>query len=201
VTSARSDSPRSSTRAPVSLAPAYPASREAGGPPRLQPNPCPRADAIYPGGPDHPCPGGQPGAAFDEHERLGGRDVDLFGAGTHRPRHSLSTLPRGGYPGVARLGPGGVASRSPVGIHTHWVRPASFGEPWTTPSSPRHRIAWSLPCSTSRPRAWASGRPSSTRQAATGTWEATTDAWVSSSDGGHWPAAGRLGRASERALT
>ena len=145
VTSARSDSPPLSTGAPVSLAPPYPPARETGGPPRLQPYPCVRADAIYPGGSGHPCPGGQPGAAFNADERLGSRDHGIFGAGTHRPGHSLSTLPRGGYPGVARLGPGVVASRSPVGIPTHWVRPASFGETWTTPSSPRHCIAWSLP--------------------------------------------------------
>jgi hypothetical protein len=48
---------------------------------------------------------------------------------------------------VARLGPGGVASHSPVGIRTPWVRPTSFGETWTRLPSPRHCISWSLPCS------------------------------------------------------
>jgi hypothetical protein len=46
---------------------------------------------------------------------------------------------------VARLGPGGVASYSPVGIRTHWVRPTRFGETWTGLPSPRRCISWSLP--------------------------------------------------------
>ena len=64
----------------------------------MQPNPCARADAIYPGGPDRPCPGGRSSVAFDDDERLGSRNIGVFGTGTHRPARSLSTHQDGGRP-------------------------------------------------------------------------------------------------------
>ena len=111
----------------------------------MQPNLRARADAIYPGGPDRPCPRGRSSVAFDASERLGSRDVGIFGAGPHRPTHSLSTHQDGGRPSPCktRFRRGGYPF---AGWDLHPRGPLDeFQKDLDGLPSPRHCISWSLP--------------------------------------------------------